>query len=296
VRRLGWMLAAGVCFLGGSAPAQQVMCSTNGPNTLWSRIGAPPPPQPAAPAWNQYVPSGGGDTGSVLGTIAYFKKLALQKRVGKLMADGDCLDARNEALKAGNLRMARQVDEVCRQAVLAPVAQPRQPAAVATIPTSAVLADPLAGARNGKIECTNFDVMQRTCGAMTSFLWSPNGTITRRSQLRIPGPNKDTKAVMDVSVSVESRGSSLCSTLHDEDVDRAEFTINGTVATPQDAERLRSSIKDGLRTFIGVDVCTSYTVEGDKLVAHAFANGQDAPNLTRTVLWVPAQDGWHLAH
>jgi hypothetical protein len=47
------------------------------------------------------------------GTHSARLRAALQKKVGSLMADGRCEDAKNTALKAGDLQLAQQAKDLC---------------------------------------------------------------------------------------------------------------------------------------------------------------------------------------
>ena len=71
----------------------------------------------------------------------------------------------------------------------------------------------------------------------------------------------------------------------------ATFTLDGAPADPGIADRIRGQVTAALAA-IGTEGCTTYTPQGETLLATVVVDGQARADLNQTVLWVSPSDGY----
>lgn len=162
----------------------------------------------------------------------------------------------------------------------------------ALLVTLAALADPLAPAREGQVQCYSPVPAQKLCSAIGSYEFAADGTISNLAMNRI---QDDPPIVMFARSPVIVRDGKECSThaLRETDIEKIEVA-----GRPLDAATLalvRSQILAGLPDFMKGDqpLCSTYTAKPDgSLSATVEVGGVPHPELTSTVLWVKPSEGW----
>lgn len=156
----------------------------------------------------------------------------------------------------------------------------------------AALADPLAPARAGQVQCYDPVPAQKLCRAIGSYEFAADGTISNLAVTRIQDAPP---IVMFARSAVALKGDKECSVnpLNEADIERIEVA-----GQPLDAATLalaRGQIVAALPDFMktGEPLCSAYSSNSDgSLSATVDIGGVPHPELTATVRWVDLADGW----
>ncbi|MCX7358688.1 MAG: hypothetical protein NT015_11205 [Alphaproteobacteria bacterium] len=159
-------------------------------------------------------------------------------------------------------------------------------------PVMAQSADPLAPAREGRLQCFEPNTSAKTCQALGGYVFQANGVIDNPAQVLIsPSP----AIVMRISNPVTVRNGAICGPLTAADVARATFTIDGAVASEADTTEIRSSLTQQLGQMFGQESCMTLTPDGDGFRSETTMGGVPQPQQTQHVIWVGANDGYRVA-
>jgi hypothetical protein len=165
-------------------------------------------------------------------------------------------------------------------------------AGVAAAPEAlAQASDVLGPARQGQVQCFEPVVDRKVCGVLSRYAFSPGGTISNDADMLVLS---DPLVVMRMSSPVVVRDGAVCGPLREEDLSRATFTVNGEAASTEDAESIRRAIGRQMAPMMNVEVCTTFTPDGDALRADSTANGEPRPEMSERVLWVNPAEGWRI--
>jgi hypothetical protein len=162
---------------------------------------------------------------------------------------------------------------------------------VASLPARAET-DPLADARDGKLQCYAPDAARKTCKALAAYLIAPDGTINNPAVVLV-APNP--VIVMHVVSPVEIRDGAICGVARAEDIDAASIEVAGHPASPEEEGPIKAQIKNSIAPRIGKMICTSYLPGGDHLTAQVTVDGAPQPQLSASVIWVSREDGYRVS-
>lgn len=154
------------------------------------------------------------------------------------------------------------------------------------------LADPLAPAHLGKVQCYSPDRARKTCRSIGSYSFQSDGSIANQAEALI-APQQF--VVMKTSAPVAIRGEAECGTPRKEDIDAAEIDVNGQKLTEEKAAPVRVQIETAMAPFIGKEICSTYAsqADGTLLVTETLA-GAPMPGHS-VVLWVDPSEGYKVA-
>lgn len=152
--------------------------------------------------------------------------------------------------------------------------------------------DPLAPARQGQIQCYEPDVARKTCQSIGSFEFGENGVIQNTAAVLVmPNPVVIMRTVSPVTV----RDGGICGPLRLDDINRAQFAINGRPATDTDTQNLRAQFAQQLSPLINVETCISLTPVDGGFRADTAMNGRVRPELAQRLIWIHPDDGYAIA-
>jgi hypothetical protein len=157
-------------------------------------------------------------------------------------------------------------------------------------PAAHAQTEPLAPARQGQVQCFEPDAANKLCAAMASYAFTADGVISNTSDVLIfPEP----AIVMHVTSPVTVRDGAVCGPIRSQDIDAASFTIDGQPAGDDNAQMIRSQMREQLAAMINVEVCSRFVPDGDRLRAVATIGGRAQPD--QHVVWVRPEDGYRVA-
>ena len=157
---------------------------------------------------------------------------------------------------------------------------------------AAALADPLAPARQGQVQCYDPQPAKKLCRAIGSYEFAADGSIVNLGQTRI---SEEPPIVMFARGPVVVRGGQECAEggLREEMIERIEVAGQpldaGTLAVAR--SQIVASLPDYMRS--SGSLCSSYAAKPDgTLSATVDIDGVARPELTATVLWVRPDEDW----
>lgn len=153
---------------------------------------------------------------------------------------------------------------------------------------AALIADPLAPAREGQLQCHSPDVARKTCAALAGYTFPKEGLILNQAETLL---NPSPAIIMRVESPVQVRGGAICGDMSG--VEGATFTIEGQPAEESTTALLRGQVETAFAQ-IGREGCTTYTPQGDGLLAEVTVDGKSRPDLNQPVIWVSPADGYSI--
>ncbi|HVJ01278.1 MAG TPA: hypothetical protein VM662_03795 [Sphingomonas sp.] len=155
----------------------------------------------------------------------------------------------------------------------------------------AAIADPLALAREGKIQCIAPNKEKKSCIGMASYTVRPDGSFDTTARVLIaPTP----AIVMETRSSGKKEADALCSVIRRQDYADARITIGDTPADAATGDAIRSQLLGAIATLDGKKACSRAVPEGEVLRIDVTVDGMARPELTQRSIWVRPDEGYKL--
>jgi hypothetical protein len=149
------------------------------------------------------------------------------------------------------------------------------------------LADPLAPARIGDLQCYGADPVRRTCRAMAGYTFAAGGQILNQAEVVLQAsPVVTMRTVSPVTV----RDGAVCGPLSG--IDKAQISVRGRRMAEEDAAPVRAQVAASMANVLGKEVCTTYRRSGDWWIAEVTMDGVAQREMNDTLIWVPASAGY----
>ena len=160
-------------------------------------------------------------------------------------------------------------------------------AAVQAVASSAIVADPLAPARIGDLQCYGADPVRRTCRAMGGYTFGAGGQILNQAEVVLQAsPVVTMRTVSPVTV----RDGAVCGPLSG--IDKAQISVRGRRMAEEDAAPVRAQVAASMANVLGKEVCTTYRRSGEWWIAEVTMDGVARQDMNDTLIWVPASAGY----
>ncbi len=157
---------------------------------------------------------------------------------------------------------------------------------------AAAIAEPIARAAKGQLQCYSPDASQKTCAALVSFKAGPDGRIRARADILI-SPNP--LIMMTGMVPVTPKSGELCGVLTENDFKRAVFTDGQSELDPMQAGLLRTVLTASLQSYFGREICGAFAPTGGAYVVKAKMDGAFLDADSQRVIWVRPDEHYRLA-
>jgi len=149
------------------------------------------------------------------------------------------------------------------------------------------LADPLAPARIGDLQCYGADPVRRTCRAMAGYTFGAGGQILNQAEVVLQAsPLVTMRTVSPVTV----RDGAVCGPLSG--IDTAQISVRGRRMAEEDAAPVRAQVAASMAKVLGKEVCTTYRRSGEWWIAEVTMDGVARQDMNDTLIWVPASAGY----
>lgn len=148
--------------------------------------------------------------------------------------------------------------------------------------TGAPVADPIAPAWSGQVQCYSPDEGRRECSSIGAYRRTLDGKILNEA---IVGISKSPNITMTTVAEVQIRQDLICGALDVRDVEGSAFAVEGVPATAEQAELLKQAMTTAMQPLFGREVCVSPSGE-------AHVNGTRMPQMDQRVRWVPGDAGY----
>ncbi|HWQ86499.1 hypothetical protein [Brevundimonas sp.] len=154
--------------------------------------------------------------------------------------------------------------------------------------------DPLAPARDGQVQCYTPDVERKTCRAIGSYLFEPDGRIINDAENML---NEEPFVILRARSAVYVRDGAVCATDAFDDRHIRTIEVNGNTLEGEAMSSARSAVAASMRETIGTgEYCSTYHPKPDgSLRALVTVNGLPRPDAEDMVLWIRREDGWRVA-
>lgn len=147
-------------------------------------------------------------------------------------------------------------------------------------------ADPLAPAREGRLQCHEPDAARKACAALAGYTFAADGTILNQAEVML---NPSPLIVMRDEEPVVVRDGAVCGRMTG--FEDTVFTVDGEPADPALAEALRGQVAAAFAE-LGTEGCTRYTPQGEGWLAEVSIDGAPRPEFNQRVIWVSPSDGY----
>lgn len=156
------------------------------------------------------------------------------------------------------------------------------------------LADPLAPAAQGKVQCYSPDPARKTCKSWATYEPAAGGGYNNTAYVLV---STNPAIVMKITSPVVVRNDQVCGPIRSSDFDTAEFQVMGRAMPPAETSQARSQMRGAMAAMIGKEVCTAYlaTKTANMMTARASYDGVPRPELDQTVAWVTLGEGFRVA-
>src|SRR5690606_11075275 len=153
-------------------------------------------------------------------------------------------------------------------------------------PAPAQVADPLAPARAGRLQCHLPDAARRTCAGLAGYRFAADGTIVNWYEALA---DAETMMIVRDEQPAVVRDGAVCSRLSD--FRHAVVTVGGEPAHPA-LDAVRRERLAARSAELGTESCGRCAPQGDDWRVEAAIDGRRRPELDQTMIWVSPQDGY----
>lgn len=152
-------------------------------------------------------------------------------------------------------------------------------------------ADPLAPAREGKVQCVSPNREKKTCLAIARYELGAGGAYKSAVTVMVnPAP----LITMETRTAGTVEGGATCNTIIAADYDAAVFTMDGKPMDENMAAAIHPQVSAAIAPMAGKKGCSREHAEGDLLVSEVTLDGVAHPEMTQKLIWVSPSDGYTL--
>jgi hypothetical protein len=151
--------------------------------------------------------------------------------------------------------------------------------------------DPLAPAREGKVQCVSPNREKKTCLAMTSYKAGPGGAFDSTVAVLV---NPNPLIVMETRTKVTVESGATCSIIRAEDYAASTFTMNGAPMDESTASTIRTQVAAVIAPMAGKKGCSRERLEGDLLISEVTIGGVARHDMTQKMIWISPSEGYTL--
>lgn len=156
---------------------------------------------------------------------------------------------------------------------------------------AASVAEQMAPAKQGLLQCQLPDVLFKTCFSLSTVHEVGPSTYMFEIELAM-----DAQVTARMKNQAFVRGSNVCDVINVDDARGATFTSGGRPVSAAKAAAYRSKLRGSFAVFSGKTVCTHIVPgeQGVEMVA-AIIDGKRLPAADYPMKWVAPKDGWKVA-
>ena len=158
---------------------------------------------------------------------------------------------------------------------------------------AASVADQMAPAQKGMLQCQMPDMLFKTCASLTKVVASGPESYRLETSLLV---NPAGPVVATVTSTVTMQGSEICDRNEPADIAAATVTVGGKAVPATTAARHIATLRRGLASVSGKLVCTEIVAGGEgHTKVQGRIEGKRVPALDYDMIWVGPADGWTVA-
>lgn len=154
-------------------------------------------------------------------------------------------------------------------------------------------ADPVAPARQGKIQCVLPNQDKKTCLGMTSYRISGDGYESATRLFLAPTP----LITMEIRTRGTVKDGQFCETISLADFQNGKVLVNGAPADEATSSAVKSQMAAAVSSLDGKASCTAIKpAEGGLLLNELTIDGAVRSDLSQKFVWVGDKDGYKLGN
>lgn len=152
--------------------------------------------------------------------------------------------------------------------------------------------DPLAPARQGKLQCYSPDPVRKTCSAIAGYTPLADGKWSNVATVLI---DPDQEVVMESVTRVHLEGEAVCGAITRSDMMAGTLSVRGKRLTEEQARPLLERIAQAFDAagVLEKSACTTYVPQGDALRAVYLLDGKPLEPFQK-VIWIDPNDGYRV--
>lgn len=147
--------------------------------------------------------------------------------------------------------------------------------------------DPLAPARSGRLQCQNPDIASRRCGAISRFVFLPDGGVLAQAEVRL---SASPSVILRTETPVAVRDGQVCGDLRNTRI--TQLTIDGQAARPEEVSEIEAAMQQAWQDDFGKQSCSRYLPEGDHMAVETSVDGAPRPDSRRRMMWIDPDSGF----
>ena len=149
--------------------------------------------------------------------------------------------------------------------------------------------DPLAPAREGKLQCIVPNTEKKTCMGLATYTMRADGSYDSVTTTALaPTP----LITMETRISGKIENGQVCNTIRTADLTGSDFKMDGAPMDPAMAEGIKAQIVAAVGAMDGKKACSTESADGDVRVAAITVDGVRHPELDQRFIWVGPADGY----
>ena len=164
---------------------------------------------------------------------------------------------------------------------------------IAFLVAASSVADQMAPAKQGMVQCQSPDVLFKTCDSLSKVSQIGPDLYRIESEMLV---DPDGPVVITEISTVSVQGIQVCDTVRLAEIDQWDVKVAGVPTTAAQAARHRSRIKRQLAFLSGQSICTT-VVPGEQNMhnVQATIGGRRVPAFDYAMKWVSPDEGWKVA-
>ncbi len=156
---------------------------------------------------------------------------------------------------------------------------------------AAPLPPPIAPAAEGNLQCYAPDPAHKTCQSLAGYVSRPDGSIDNIATVLV---SRTPLITMTTHTPVTVQAERVCGSIRVQDLEAAEFTVNGDAATAAETIAMRRRMRAAMNNFVNHEICTAYLPWDASFIARASVDGVERPSMDQTVTWVSPNEGYRV--
>ncbi|UZK66956.1 hypothetical protein [Sphingomonas sp. M1-B02] len=157
--------------------------------------------------------------------------------------------------------------------------------------SGAQAADPLAPAREGKIQCIAPNKEKKTCMGTATYTVRPDGSYDSVVVAMIaPAP----LITMETRSSGKVEDGAVCGLVRSQDYAASKFSVDGKPADAATAEAIKGQVLGAIASMDGKNGCARDRVDGDLVAVEVTLDGVARPELNQKISWVKPEEGYKI--
>lgn len=152
--------------------------------------------------------------------------------------------------------------------------------------------DPLAPARQGKLQCYSPDRVNKTCQSLAGYAPDGRGGYRNTAEVLLASAPRIT---LETVTPVTVKSGAVCGFIRKADLDAGIVRRDGARLEGEAAQRILNAAAQALAPLAGQEICTSYVADGDQWIARGTIGGVADKLPDQAVLWVSPAEGYRVA-